>query len=302
MIRILVTGSNGLLGQTLLKQLLDTRCNVIAISKGENRFSIKKGYYYFAVDITNTNLLLQTIKTVKPHYIINTAVLSDLDFCEENQELCNAVNVESVKSLVSISKELNAHLIQISTDNVFDGKKEIYKETDKPNPINFFGKSKQLAEQFIIESNIDYTIIRTALVYGKVSKMNKSSLIVWLKETLEDQDKVNAENDQYKMPTYVESLARTCLLVMQGEAKGIYNVSSNELLSIYQIAQQVAEVFNLDTSLITPVSKNALNKKAKQPSKITFDLSKAINDLGIKPKSFKEDLNDFKKQLEKMDF
>ena len=297
MVRILITGSNGLLGQTLLRQLLNTRCNIVAISKGKNRFPTEEGYHYFGIDITNTDLLLNTIRAVKPHFIINTAAVTNVDFCEENKELCDAVNKDSVKHLVEITKELNAHLIHISTDFIFDGTKGNYKETDIPNPINYYGKSKLLAEEIIVNSTIDYTILRTILVYGKVAKMNKSNIVLWLKETLEDKDEVTIVNDQFRMPTYVEELARACLLAMQEEVKGIFNVSSSELLSVYEIAQQIADVFELDRTLIKPISTATLNQTAKRPPKTGFNLEKSIKELGLKPKTFKEDLQRFKETL-----
>lgn len=297
MIKVLITGSNGLLGQTLLKQLLDTRCHVIAVSKGKNRFPREVGYHYFGIDITNTNLLLSTIRAVKPHFIINAAAITNVDFCEDNKELCDAVNVDAVKHLVAVTKELNAHLIHISTDFIFDGIKGNYKETDTPNPVNYYGKSKLLAEEAIVSSTIDYTILRTILVFGKVAKMNKGNLVLWLKEKLEDKDEVTIVDDQYRMPTYVEELARACLLSMQEEAKGIFNISSNKLLSIYEMAQQIAEVFELDKNLIKPISTATLNQRAKRPPKTGFNLDKSIKELGFKPKSFKENLQKFKEKL-----
>lgn len=297
MIKVIVIGSNGLLGQTLLKQLLDTNCSVIAFSKGENRFSIKEGYHYFSIDVTNTDLLLQTIRAIKPSYIINTAAITNVDFCEDNKELCDAVNVYSVKHLVGVCKELDTHLIHISTDFIFDGKNGAYKETDVPNPINYYGKSKLLSEEALVNSTIDYTILRTILVYGKVAKMNKSNFVFWIKETLEDFDKVTVLNDQYRMPTYVEDLAKACLLVMQKEAKGIFNISSNQLLSIYEMALEIANVFQLDKKLIIPISTSTLNQRAPRPPKTGFNLEKSIKVLGFQPKTFKEDLQRFKRRL-----
>ena len=297
MIKVIVIGSNGLLGQTLLKQLLDTQCNVIAFSKGENRFPRNEGYHYFNIDSTNTNLLLDTIRSIKPNFIINSAAVTNVDFCEDNKELCDAVNVESVKQLAKVCKELDTHLIHISTDFIFDGEKGYYKETDTPNPVNYYGKSKLLSEEVLLNSTIDYTILRTILVYGKVAKMNKSNFVFWIKETLEDQDKITVVNDQFRMPTYVEELAKACLLVMQEEAKGIYNISSNTLLSIYEMALEIAEVFNLDKNLIVPITTESLNQRAPRPPKTGFNLEKAIERLGFKPKSFKEDLQIFKENL-----
>ena len=295
--KVVVVGSNGLLGQTLLKQLLNTNYSVVAFSKGRNRFPIDKGYDYFNIDVTNFDSLKQTIKTVKPNFVINAAAITNVDFCEDNKDLCDAVNVDAVKELIKVCSELTIHLIHISTDFIFDGKKGTYKEIDTPNPINYYGKSKLLAEKHLTKSTIDYTILRTILVYGKVTEMNKSNIVLWIKRALENKEKVTIVDDQFRMPTYVEDLAKACLLTIEKQLKGIYNISSNKLMSIYEMALEIAEVFNFDKSLIIPISTEALNQRATRPPKTGFNLEKSIKELNFQPKTFKEDLQRFKKQL-----
>lgn len=296
--KILITGSNGLLGQTLLSLLLKEKENyeIFGVSRGENR-SGRTDFYYFSVDITDENLLREELFKIEPHYIINTAAMTHVDVCEENKTACDTININAVTYLTTISKELNAHLIHISTDFVFDGKQGFYKETDIPNPLSYYGLSKLKSEEILINSSINYTVLRTILVYGKVFSMTRNNIVLWVKEMLEKKQEITIVNDQYRMPTYVEDLAMACKIVIDKKATGIFHISSNQLLSIYEISQQIAKVFVLDEQLIKPISTATLNQRALRPQKTGFDLTKTNRELHFYPKTFQEDLLRFKETL-----
>jgi dTDP-4-dehydrorhamnose reductase len=296
--KIAITGSNGLLGQTLVNLLLkepDTY-QVFGLSRGNNR-SERNDFDYRSVDITQQEELRNHLLEIQPDCIVNTAAMTHVDVCEDQKEECDLLNVEAVNYLTQISKEINAHLIHISTDFIFDGTQGYYKETDTPNPLSYYGLSKLKSEEIVTNSSIDYTILRTILVYGKVNNLGRNNIVLWVKEMLENQKEVNIIVDQFRMPTYVEDLAMACKLSIDKKATGIFNISSNELLSIFEIAQQIAEVFDLHKELIKPISTATLNQRAARPPKTGFDLSKTQQELGFYPKSFREDLQRFKETL-----
>ncbi|WP_370408257.1 NAD(P)-dependent oxidoreductase [Tenacibaculum dicentrarchi] len=296
--KVVITGSNGLLGQSLVNLLLKEtqKYQVIGFSKGKNR-SGRTDFNYVPIDITNKNGLNKQLKKYQPDVIINTAAMTNVDACENSKEACDLLNIDVVDTLRNFSSANNTHLIHISTDFIFDGKKGFYKETDTPNPVNYYGISKLKAEQILTQSNIDYTILRTVLVYGKVFDMSRSNIVLWVKKSLEDKKEITIVNDQYRTPTYVEDLAFACKLSIDKKAVGIFNVSSNTLLSIYEIAQQIAVVFQLDKSLIKPIKTSELKQTASRPVKTGFDLEKTNEILQFYPKSFKENLQKFKKKL-----
>lgn len=296
--KIVVTGSNGLLGQTLVNLLLKDSENyvVYGLSRGENR-SGSDDFSYHGIDITNFDELNHFLTTIQPDFIVNTAAMTHVDTCEDQQEACLQINVEAVKNLTKICLEIHAHLIHISTDFIFDGVKGYYKETDLPNPISFYGKSKLKSEQIVVNAGISYSILRTILVYGKVNNLARNNIVLWVKEMLEKKKKITIVNDQFRMPTYVEDLAMACKLSIDQNAKGIFNISSNQLLSVFEIAVQVAEVFELQKELIVPISTETLNQKAPRPPKTGFNLSKTNKELGFYPQSFKEDLQRFKESI-----
>lgn len=296
--KIVITGSNGLLGQTLVNLLLKdkNRYHVVGFSRGENR-SGRNDFEYVSLDITNQEVLLKELQQVNPDVIVNTAALTNVDLCEDNKEACDLLNIEAVKYLKTYSENNNTHLIHLSTDFIFDGENGPYKETDIPNPLSHYGISKMKSEEVLVASKIDYTILRTILVYGKVYDMSRSNIVLWVKKSLEEGKELTIVDDQYRMPTYVEDLALACKIVIDKKATGIFNISSSELLSVYEIAQQIAESFHLDATLLKPISSKLLSQRAKRPPRTGFDLTKTNKKLGFYPKSFKEDLQRFKEKL-----
>ena len=297
-VKVIITGSNGLLGQSLLNLLLTkkNKYEVIGFSRGKNR-SGRNDFQYISIDITDKELLKEKILAINPNFIVNTAAMTNVDACENHRSECDKLNIDVVAILTQVSQKINAHLIHLSTDFIFDGKKGNYKETDKPNPLSYYGVSKLKSEEILLTSKIDFTILRTILVYGKVFDMSRSNIVLWVREMLSKGKEITIVDDQFRAPTYVEDLALACMLSIDKNATGIYHVSSNELLSVYEIAHQIAEVFHLNKNLIKPISTSVLNQTASRPSKTGFNLSKLNNILELYPKSFKEDLERFKQSL-----
>ncbi|MFV0248894.1 MAG: SDR family oxidoreductase [Tenacibaculum sp.] len=296
--KIIVTGSNGLLGQSLVASLLDERdkYQVFGFSKGKNR-SKRIDFRYKEIDLTEKELFTKCLNQVKPDVIVNTAAMTQVDQCEDEKEKCDALNIGVVKSLADYAQKNGTYLVHISTDFIFDGKEGNYKETDIPNPVNYYGISKLKAEQVLSNSNVNCAILRTILVYGQVYNMHRSNIVLWVKKSLEQNKKIKVVNDQYRMPTYVDTLAGACKLSIQKRSSGIFNISSNILLSIYEMALQIAEIFDLNKDLIQPITSKELNQRAKRPEKTGFNLTKSKRELGLEVFSFKEDLQKFKQKI-----
>ncbi len=296
--KIVITGSNGLLGQTLVNLLMKAPENysVFGLSKGDNRMN-RNDFLYYDIDITNYFQLEECITYIQPSFIINTAAMTNVDTCELKPEECNNLNIEAVKYLTQICTKLNIHFIQISTDFIFDGSKGIYKETDLPNPLSIYGHSKLKAENIVKNSGVNFSILRTILVYGKGVNLKRNNIVLWVKDMLENNKEITIVDDQYRMPTYVEDLAMACKLIIDKNISGVYHISSNELLSVFEIANQIADVFGLNKKLIKPISTKTLNQKAIRPQKTGFDLSKTIKELDFQPTSFLLGLKRFKQTL-----
>lgn len=299
--KILVTGSNGLLGQKIVYQLLKTPgVEVIATSKGANRISLKNGYHYFSLDITDNVAVKRVIDEVRPDCIINTAAMTNVDACENDKAGCTALNIDSVKYLIEAAKPYNSHLIHLSTDFIFDGKKGPYREEDAPNPLSFYASSKVESENLVMDSGLDWAIIRTIIIYGVVDDVQRSNLVLWTKSSLEQNKSINVITDQFRSPTLAEDLAEACVSAAMKRAQGVYHVSGPEedLDSIINIVRKIAAFYKLDQSLINPVTSAELNQPAMRPPKTGFILDKAKRELGYKPHSLIEGLKIVTLQLD----
>ncbi len=289
--KILVTGSNGLLGQKLTDiGLADPEIRLIATSIGGNRHPIKNGYIYEEFDIRDADRLEGIIRKYNPNVIINTAAMTNVDKCENEKQLCRELNVDAVANLVSACSAHNIHLIHLSTDFIFNGAAGPYTEDSDPDPLSYYGLSKLDAERLIEKSGCRWTILRTIIVYGVVSDMSRSNIVLWAKQALEKKDPINVVYDQWRMPTLAEDLAICCILAAKSGKTGVYNASGKDLMSIIELVERVADFWRLDKSLIRPVSSASLNQEAKRPGKTGFVLDKAIRELGYEPRSFEKGL------------
>lgn len=298
---ILVTGSNGLLGQKLTEKVLtEGRVKLIATSKGLNRYPITNGYEYAEMNILNYEQVKQVIEKYKPDAIVHTAAMTNVDTSEANKELCHQLNVGATQNLVSLCEAKNIHFIHLSTDFIFDGANGPYAEEDAPNPLSYYGETKLLAELAVKASKTTWAILRTILVYGITNDMSRSNIVLWAKEALEKASPINVVNDQWRMPTLAEDLAEACLLAVEKNAQGVYHVSGKDYMSIAGLVRKVADYWLLDARLITEISSESLNQTAKRPIKTGFLLDKTIKDLGYNPHSFEEGLKIVDKQMNKV--
>ena len=287
--RILVTGSNGLLGQKLVELLLTKDDYLIATAKSKLAIDLPKGEFH-SLDITNVNEIEKVIQQSKPDAIINTAAMTQVDHCETEREKCWTNNVTAVESLVKVCEKTKTHLIHVSTDFIFDGTRGPLDESEKPNPLSYYGESKLAAEVAIQKSNIDWAILRTVLVFGVTKDMSRSNIVLWVKKSLEEGKVINVVNDQWRTPTLAEDLAMGCYLAATKKIKGIYNISGDEMMTPYDIAIKTADFFGLDKSLIQQTDSTKFKQPAARPPKTGFIIDKAKRELGYKPHSFVEGL------------
>jgi dTDP-4-dehydrorhamnose reductase len=309
--KILITGSNGLLGQKLIYNLIKRNdFQIIATSFGANRMMETDGYTYEPLDITNKSEVERVFTKYLPDVIINTAAMTNVDACETKRDECWALNVSAVQNIIdSITalavplpegKEKSPHLIHLSTDFIFDGEKgSEYIETDRPNPQSYYALSKLESEKIVQKSKIKWTIARTIIIYGIVDNMSRTNIVLWAKDALTKGQKINVVDDQFRSPTLAEDLAEGCVLIAEKRATGIYHLSGNETMSILELVYKVADYWKLDKSLITPSKSNALNQAARRPPFTGFIIDKAKRDFGFNPHSFMEGLKILDEQLKK---
>ena len=290
--KILITGSNGLLGQKIVRQLSNnSKLNYLATSQGQNRNIACPSTNYSSLDITNAVEVSNTISKYSPDYIIHTAAITNVDYCELNTSECEKVNVTGTKNLFDAAKKNGTHFLFLSTDFVFDGKKGNYKETDKPNPLSVYAKSKLDGELILMNSNYsNWSIARTIIVFGEGDNLSRSNIVLWAKEALSTGKALNIIDDQFRAPTWADDLAWGCIQICVQKRKGIYHLSGPESMSIFDLVMRIGSFFKLDTSSVNRTDSSSLNQPAKRPPITGFDLSKSKKDLGYEPKTLEESL------------
>lgn len=289
--KVLITGSNGLLGQKLVALLAkEENITLWATSRGANRLPYTEGYHYCEADLTVEQQVEALIGSLQPDIVIHTAAMTHVDVCEKDKEGCWQSNVYAVQYLVKACEKQSVFFVHLSTDFVFDGENGPYREEDAPNPVNFYGWSKLAAERIVQQSTLSWAIVRTVLVYGVAHDMSRSNLVLWVKKSLEEGKTIQVVADQYRTPTLAEDLAEGCWKIAKSKSRGIWHVSSNDYLSPYEMAITVAELCGLDHEKIIKVTADTFQEAVKRPPKTGFVIDKLIDKIQFKPSGFKEGL------------
>lgn len=296
--RVLITGSFGKIGEALIKDLVQaTDYEILALSGfSELKRPFWKDYHY-KIDIMDFISLKNVVLDFAPDIIINAAGYTNVDLAEEERADCWKLNVDLVNRLSRFAAILDSHLIQISSDYIFDGKNGPYAENAQPAPINFYGKSKLAAENILHTVDINKTIIRTNFLYG-TSSIGKETFISGLIKALQNRSRIIIVNSLYSNPVFTTDIAFGIRQILEQEYFGIVNFAGPDYLSRYQIALKVAEVFDLDPSLIEPVEINNISLMAVRPIRAGLLTSKVLKDLHIDFQGLEEGLREYKSQLE----
>ncbi len=293
---VLITGANGLLGQSLLHEL-QNRFLLLATSRdAQLNLSINK-LSFLELDITHWGKCREIVDEFKPDVIVNAAAFTNVDACETQKEKCWRANVKGVENLARAARKNMALLVHISTDYIFDGQNGPYSEEQHPNPIGYYGKAKLAAENVVRMTGIPYAIVRTNVVYGTGTNL-KNNFFLWVYHSLKAGKRINVVTDQYNNPTLANDLAKGVRLLIEQSKYGIYNIAGQEYVNRYEFAIKIAEACGFSTALITPIRSDALQQKAPRPMRGGLIIDKAKTELGYSPMSLKNALVMLKKRIE----
>ncbi|MDP6755830.1 MAG: dTDP-4-dehydrorhamnose reductase [Candidatus Marinimicrobia bacterium] len=282
---ILMTGAYGQLGEACIKYL-KSYFNIIPAGRHASEGGIE-------LDITNPEITEKVVAETRPDIILNLAAMTNVDGCESDPNRAESINVDGVKNLC---QHFDGHFIQISTDYVFDGAEGPYGEDDKTNPISVYGKTKFAADDWLNENHAQTTILRANVVYG-YTKRTKASFVKWVVDSLTEGKPIRVVDDQWNNPTWTESIASVMKVLIEEEAFGLYHYGDQEHMNRYEFAQLIAKVFDVDASLISPISTAELNQPAPRPLQSGLKTEKIESALGIVPNSVETCLMEIRKQL-----
>ncbi|MGV3610243.1 MAG: SDR family oxidoreductase [Fluviicola sp.] len=296
--KILITGSNGLLGQKIVKRCLKHGIPFIATSKGINRNPDCPEEHYIPLDLQESDAVKKLVEAQRPTAIIHTAALTNVDYCETNPEECHQVNVVASQILFEAAKSIGAHFELLSTDFVFDGENGPYKEEDAVNPLSVYAQSKVDAEQILIRDEFkNWSISRTIIVYGTGFGLSRTNMILWALEALPKGEVMKLVDDQFRAPTWADDLAYGCVEIVLRNQTGIFHLSGPVSRPVNKIVEEVGEALGLKNLNIQTISSATLNQAAKRPPRTGFDLSKAEKILDYRPMDIQETIPILKKEV-----
>ena len=287
---ILIIGANGFLGSYIFrlrktKEVKDLNFQFIAADIENSNVPIDVTFYH--LNITNPQDTLKKIEVISPDVILLTAAMTNVDQNEVDKDLATAINTEGPKNVLKACKKTDSKLLFMSTDFIFDGisKEGNYYENDTPNPLSYYAKTKYFAEQAIINSEIEYTICRTAVLYGWNEK--KHNFITWIINKLQQNEPIQIVTDQLNSPTFVRNLAEIIIKLIEKDAKGVYHTAGDCTLNRYEMALKCAEVFNIDKDLISQMEN--IEQKAIRPKNAGLNINKLKNLIGLELKIYNLD-------------
>ena len=285
-LKFLVTGSAGLVGQQVVKDL--SKSNQVFScyneSKPEYGDSVK-------MDLKNYEMISSVLTEIKPDVVIHLGAMTGVDLCEKEKTSASEINTKATEIIAKECSKLNSFLVYVSTDYVFDGNFGMYKEDDVANPLGFYGKSKLEGEKAVQNFSTNWCIARTSTPFGL--HPTKKSFPMWVIENLQKQKQIDVLIDQFTSPTYIPNLSRMLIEISERRITGIIHAAGASKISRYQMAIMVSDKLNLDGTLLKQISMNKMKWVAQRPKDSSLDVSRASSILNEKPQKIDHSLNLF---------
>lgn len=293
MMKTLIIGANGFTGRRILTNLCRKKQYQMTGCSYHPDIQTEGHYNFVQADINKHGDIEELIQTIRPDVVINTSALSVPDYCEQHREEAYETNVAAVGNMARCCERQGSRLIHLSTDFVFDGHKEtVYTEEDAPSPINYYGVTKYQGEQALAANCSNYALVRVVVVYGKALPGQHGNIVQLVRSRLAAGQEIRVVSDQWRTPTWVNDISTGIELLMQTNTTGIYHLCGEECLSIADIAYQVADYFQLDRSLIHPVTTAEMNECTPRPRFSGLSIEKAKRELGYRPHTLEEGLKE----------
>ena len=294
--RILITGSNGMLGQRAV-QFYSSKDNIELLATSVEEKSVVDSVEYISSDIKDRDNIKKVIHDYCPDFIIHTAAFTNVDLSEKLREDAWKINVKGVEYIAEAARAIDAHIIHISTDYIFDGKNGPYDENATPDPVGYYGRTKLASENTLRISGTFFTILRTNVLYG-IAPNSRPDFVRWVINSLSKNENIRIVKDQINNPTFIDDLIQGINKIIEFRKTGVYNIGGKEFLSRYDFTYRIADYFNLSKKLISPITTDELKQPARRPLKSGLLILKAETELGYKPHTITESLAAMKKELD----
>lgn len=282
--RLLIIGASGLLGSKAME--IAQKGYAIAVSGTYNKNPIP--IMAEMTDVKDNNGIYRLVGGLKPDVILDAHALNSVDYCEEHKSEARQVNVEGTLNVVEAARSVGAKTILVSSDYIFDGKKELYGESDEYSPLNVLGQTKVEMEELANARTHNLLIIRASGLYGAKSSTGKQSFVQFIIDKLQKGQATDVLTDQYLSFTLVDDLVLGIFKLVEKGSSGTFNVATPIPINKYEFALKIAEEYGLDKNLLNPVDSSQINQAAKRPKKVKFNISKFTRETGFRPRDVAE--------------
>ena len=291
--KILITGASGMLGRKIL-------------TLAPKKYTIYPTFYkntpaennWISLNIENKDNVDEVVRKVRPNIIIHTASLGNVDFCEQNQKKAWRINVEGTNNIVHAAKGIGAKVVFCSSNAVFDGTDSVYDEKAKPNPINYYGKTKLIGETSVKQLE-HFLIFRLNTIYGWSPKGERINPVEWILNRLKNNISTYAVDDVFNNHLWVNQAALSIWSAIKKErTKEIFHIAGKNCLSRYDFFKIVSKTFKYDLQLLKPVQSDFFETLALRPKKTCFDTSRMEKFLRVKPITVSQGIKRMKKEYE----
>ena len=279
--RVMIVGGGGLLGRSLAQVFRDeTDWDVVLATR--THLVDMKGYERWDSDSRSEWKRIVLSERWKPNVIVNAAAMTNVDKCETERAEAWKANVGLVEIITEMCRKIDAWLVQISSDYIFDGHSGPYTELDRPAPINYYGKTKLAAENVCLRSGLESTIVRTMWLYG-VAGEGKKTFSDWIVESLKNGESINVVSDELGNPTFVDDVSYGVLKLIERGVQGVVNVAGPERMSRMDWAEIVCKVYGIEPGKqLNAIHSGQLQRKAPRPIKSGLVTTKASSSLEFK--------------------
>jgi len=274
---ILITGVNGMLGRSILRQMKNSQTEIYGLGRSEN--PLDRGLTeYIQGDLTNPNFYDQLKSKINPDWVIHCAALVNLKTCELDTNKAEAIHVQATRDLVSVFS--HSGFIYISTDSVFDGVNGDYTELDQPNPLNHYARTKNLGEQEVINHSGKPYVLRTN-IYSN-SSPSRGSLFEWAYRELSQGNELTGFTNFVFNPLHVDQVARVVKKICEDKVStGVYHLGVDESISKFQFLEKIADEFGFDKTLIKSAVADPNSGGIHRPLNTSLNADKIKEILGI---------------------
>ena len=300
--KILIVGGSSLLGKYLVRTTSEAQINLLSpyidyqlnLTYFSNSIETKLPTY--ALDVCNPSWVHYIFSRIQPDLVIHCSAIGSVDYAESHFAETQMVNVAGTKNVIAACKSFKSKLVYISTNAVFSGNNPPYNETAERHPVNAYGTIKRQAEQLVLESELDWLIVRPFLLYGWPYPGGRQNWMTTILDKLDKGQQIYLVKDVYWQPTSAKDCASTIWqLVNLNQWKDTYHVASDDRITLYEFGLKVSMHFKGQADNIFPIFSKDIKGIARRPEDTTFDLTK-LHNLDIKLKTVGEGLEEMKQE------